>query len=86
MKLVRPKNREVIYFDYPEISEEEMIDGVYDYLEASKNDWDYDDFCEVLNVLRAYNKGFFKFEDVHDILSDEYPWAEWPWFQAVIFG
>lgn len=84
MKLVSPKNREVIHFDYPDFNEEEMIDGVYDCLEASMDDWDHDDFYEVLNVLRAYKKGFFSFEDVHDILSDEYPWFRWPWDVAIL--
>ena len=57
---------------------EEMYWGLSD--EDLIEEWD--SLMETLNVVKAYVKGFFDYEDVVQILSDEYPWADWPWYKT----
>lgn len=58
----------------------DMVDVFYCEMEPEElyNEWD--NLMEILHVVKAYAKGFFEYEDVINILSDEYPDASWPWY------
>lgn len=85
MKVLRNgKKIDAVTFRRQEMTEEEMMHDVVFYMSETWEDWDEDDREEIAHVLRAYSRGFFSFEDVHDILSDEYPWFRWPWDVAVL--